>query len=443
MVKSKVLKKVVCASAFAVLGVCIMLGFAGCNKKPEKDAKWAGTTIAVGSDVHIGAAPERIEYFRSAFDTFYAMDPALDAVVFNGDVVDNGFDEEYKQYSDIVNEKKKEWTTYVATMGNHEWYRGGWGVDIIANGFTKEYQKAFVDGTGQPIQSDTVVNGIHIIAVAPDNEMDYYHSREVFIKRSVRAAAKEDPNKPIFLVVHKPVAYTVINSWDDATGGTTEYAPDWTDSFMEFLAQYPQIVYISGHTHDSVSEPLSIYQENFTSVNDGCIGNGDGLFIHVSNENVVTIHRLNTLDGSELGEPWVIDIPKVIESKDNFTYDKKRYDASATLTFPDPTFVLNEQGTDSVTITLPRATGEDEIGCGYALEYLVQILDKSTNTYVPVSPDYPGTRFGFFTKKGEINLDKQFTGLTPGTDYTLELFAVNALYKPSETITFDFSTLAE
>lgn len=325
-------------------------------------------------------------------------------------------------------------------MGNHEWYRMGWGSDIIANGLTKEYQEHFTKGTGQEITSDTVVNGIHIIAVAPDNEMDYYHSRENFIKRAVKAAAKEDPNKPIFLVLHKAAPYTVISSWDEASDTITGCAADWTEEFLEFLAQYPQIIYISGHTHAPIENPLSIHQKDYTSINDGSISNNQGLFVHVSEKNVVTVHRLNTLDGTSLGDPWVIDIPKVVESKENFTYGDKRYEASATLTFADPTFVLEAQGKDSVTITLPEASGEDEVGCGYPQYYVAQILDKSTKKYVPVEPESEITNFYFYAENGKMDLKKEFTGLTPGTEYTLELHVVNPLFKPSETITFDFST---
>lgn len=399
------------------------------------------TTIAFGSDIHIGAAEERKDNFRSAFDTFYKMDPYLDAVAFAGDLVDNGYDNEYKVYSNIVKEKIKPDTAYTAVMGNHEWYRDGWGLDVIANGFTKKYQRYFTNGTGQAIASDRVVNGIHIIAVSPDNEMDYYHSREAFIRKAVKAAAAEDPNKPIFLVAHKPAAYTVVSSWDDASGTTAGCAPDWTPEFSAFLAQYPQIIYISGHSHDTIKNPLSIHQKDFTSINDGSIASGEGLFVHVSEDNLVTVFRLNTADGAYLADPWVIDIPKVVESKDNFTYGDKRYEASATLEFKNPAFVLESRGRDRVTISLPEATGEDEVGCGYPQYYIAQILDKKENTYVP-KPDSTETKYYFYVDDGKIDLRKEFKGLTPGTDYVLQLYAINPLFKPSETITFDFSTRA-
>lgn len=107
MIKSKILKKVILTSTFTALGVCVSLGMSGCDSKSQEEEKETDTTIAFGSDIHIGASEERPVSLRSAFDTFYKMDPELDAVVFAGDLVDNGFDEEYKEYSEIVKEKRR------------------------------------------------------------------------------------------------------------------------------------------------------------------------------------------------------------------------------------------------------------------------------------------------------------------------------------------------
>ena len=93
-------------------------------------------------------------------------------------------------------------------------------------------------------------------------------------------------------------------------------------------------------------------------------------------------------------------------------------------------------------LCLLYTSGEDEVGCGYPLYYFVQILNKTTNEYVPVEPESTITKHCFRTQNGEIDLKREFAGLTPGTEYTLELYAVNPLFKPSETITFDFSTSA-
>lgn len=66
-------------------------------------------------------------------------------------------------------------------------------------------------------------------------------------------------DKPIFVVGHRPFPNTVMDG---------QYA-FWSDSYNKIMADYPQIITFTGHTHLNTNNEKSIYQEDFTSLNTG------------------------------------------------------------------------------------------------------------------------------------------------------------------------------
>ena len=281
--------------------------------------KAAPTAIMFGSDCHIDAADiSSSEMFRNVISHAFKQVPKLDAVALAGDLVNNGAAEDYEAFNAVRESVIKKDTRFTACMGNHEWYKYGWGVDVLKNpGMKEEMQEDFRRFTGCDIESDITVNGIHIIAVSPDNEMDYYHTRESYVREHIQTAAKEDPNKPIFLIVHKNVDHTVIATFTEGSDSTESMAPDWSAEFKAFMAQYPQLIYISGHTHNSLKESGNIYQTSYTHINDGCMRSGEYLMVNISEKNVVVIHRMDAVNDREIGSPWVIDMKAVKESAYN------------------------------------------------------------------------------------------------------------------------------
>ncbi len=305
-------KKIPADTCVPVRSSTLMSALSDCSKSK---------TIAImfGSDCHIDAADESsFQMFKDVIAHAYKTEPGLTAIALAGDLVNNGTVEDYAAFQAAKSASVKTVTAFTACMGNHEWYMYGWGVDVLKNpGMKEEMQGNFTSFTGCKIESDITVNGIHIISASPDNEMDYYHTREEYLKKHIEAAAKEAPDKPIFLISHKNVDHTVIATYAEDTDSTESMAPDWSSDFKAFMARYPQLIYISGHTHNSLNDSGNLYQTSYTHINDGCMRAGEYLIANISENNVVFIHKMDAVNDKEIGKPWVIDIKALKKSKDN------------------------------------------------------------------------------------------------------------------------------
>lgn len=267
------------------------------------------TVIMFGSDCHVDAKDESSSHMlQKVIAHAYQTASRLDAIALAGDLVNNGTLEDYAAFQAVRRNVVKDNTAFTACMGNHEWYAYGWGVDVLKNPGMKEVmQEYFKNFTGCEIESDITVNGMHILGVSPDNEMDCYRNREEYLKERIQAAASENPDSPIFLIVHKNVDHTVSSTFDTASDNTEGMAPDWSEEFKAFMARYPQLIYISGHTHDSLKDPGSIYQAAYTHINDGCMRSGEYLIAEISQDHIVTLHKMDAENDREIGTPWVID----------------------------------------------------------------------------------------------------------------------------------------
>ena len=286
--------------------------------------------IGIATDIHISrsdSASGKVKetLLHNCLKGFYkATSNNLDAIAIAGDLTDNGYVDELQTFRSILDSELDSTTAFTAVMGNHEFYKYGWGVSVDENaGMKDEMQNDFTTNIKVPIESDISIKGVHILSVSPDNELDSYTARESFLKEKISAAAVENPTNPIIIIAHKPVKYTVISSGTAPDGTYASLAADWSDSFLEFLKQYPQIIYFSGHAHDDLSNPDNIYQEDFTSVQAGAVLNENastGVLVSIDNNKVVTIKRMNFSTDTSYEPAWTIDIPKVIESKENFQY---------------------------------------------------------------------------------------------------------------------------
>lgn len=89
-----------------------------------------------------------------------------------------------------------------------------------------------------------------------------YRSYSSFLDKTLKeisSASDYDPGKPIFVQVHSGLSGTTWGGYQDIAGNAIQRA----------LAEYPQAIVMTAHSHYSNEAESGIYQGNFTVVNNG------------------------------------------------------------------------------------------------------------------------------------------------------------------------------
>ena len=244
----------------AFFGVWTLLG--GVAKEPP--AVPADFTpvlrFAVCSDVHLDGDPaqQNAEHFRSMFRDLYAYAETqayakVDALLVVGDFANTGAPEEYALFNAIVGENLKPETQLLTVLGNHEFikYR-----DVDASVGYDVYRQY----VNKDVDTHTVINGYHFIGVSYDEDGKRFRGKRAWLKEELKAAVKEDPEKPVFVYQHPHPFTTVYGS------------VNWSDfDVRAVLSQFPQVVDFSGHSHYAASDPRSVWQGGFTAVGTGAL----------------------------------------------------------------------------------------------------------------------------------------------------------------------------
>ena len=427
------------------------------------------TRFAVVSDVHIGAmdtvtgaSKGGIEKLRYALSVYQTKDPDLDLMSFVGDNFETGTTAQYNAFKAVISEETAGWnndTEMLYVMGDHEYFDGR------ADGTFQAMRERFAEELGD-LQKDVIINGYHFISThfvvdkMSDFDIGDYTPTEAFLKDKISKAALEDPNKPIFVMVHRGIPGTTFHStYVEKNGNYGHYSQD----FIDFIKQYPQLVIFSGHTHEPLNHPNTIHQKDFTSVQTSILGadmwldtmyiNADnspslygkgyqmenrndisqGLLVDVDEQNVVTIRRIDFHSGEYIGEPWVIDIPEVVNSKENFAYTENRYDTSMAPQFEDGRkIIINSQTMTSINFSFPCATNVQSPQLnGFVERYIVEVLNKATGL-IKNYQVFPG--YDVLHKPDFITVN--LTGLTSSCEYDIKIYGIN----PVDTITSNVLT---
>ncbi len=415
----------------------------------ETDENTVIASFAVFSDVHLGksnVSPRPEEKFADALTQLSALLPTCDAVLFAGDITDLGTDAQYESFMKIWNENKPTGAQLGAVMGNHEYFRDG----VVRYGgesarFLKECQTAFTDIVGE-MNTDIVVNGIHLIGVSADSSAAQYASSEQYIIDHVKAAAEEDPTKPIILYAHQGVGSYHVDG-----GGV------FTDETVNALKKYPQLIVFSGHTHFSLYDPRMINQREFTTIQTSTMGAdlwnynewsplqhadkdkvSEGHIVSVTADGVVTVTRYDFYRETTVGEPWVIDIPAVTESRANFDYTANRKKEAADPQFSASAKVeISDVTTTSVTVTFPAATVEDKVSDGQIYKYMVTVTKEGASAPYQTKAmqgDY------YLGKDASTSYTMPLTNLRSGTTYIVTVTAETPWGKKASITSAVFST---
>ncbi len=419
------------------------------NGNASADQDSIAAEFAVFSDSHIGkglygAMPD--DKLIDALNDLSRLMPDCDAVLFAGDLTNLGTDTEYAAFLDIWNKNKPNNAKLLSVIGNHEYFRDG----KAHNGgeseeFAEECKSAYKSFFGE-LNHDTVIGGIHFIGVSPDDSAGNYESSEEYIITHVEAAAKEDPNKPIVIFAHQGMGVYY-------DGGAGKY----TDKTLKFLKDYPQVIVFSGHMHLSLYDPRMIQQFNYTTVQTSTVGAdlwnyktmddgqpenkdlvSEGLLVKITDNGIVTITRYDFLRNSVIGEPWVIDIPAVVESKDAFNYTAGRVGDAKFPKFPEDSKVeIKNISADHADISFPSAAVDDSVSEGIIVSYNIYVQDKGNSVTVydkTVNSEY---HMGDKTQK---ELTYRISGLKADRTYQVKVTAKTSMDKTAYIMSERFKT---
>lgn len=211
--------------------------------------------IAVMSDVQGYPYPEDsgMRNVERALDVFAPLKP--DIVLNVGDINDGGCDMDAVHYFKARCDARLGKIPHVACSGNHE-------IGFVPKELKEkrtpavciaDFNAAF--GAGPSPLVERTIGGYDFIALALSDIAGYPETDLALLKGALDRAVRRDAKKPIFVLTHYHPKDTV-NSSNEKSG----------EGLRKLLDGYPQVVNLSGHTHNPLQDPRSIWQGAFTVV---------------------------------------------------------------------------------------------------------------------------------------------------------------------------------
>lgn len=479
MKEMKKMKKLISA----VAATAMFLGTIPMAAATETNA-WSQTLdselvhIGVIADTHVIDSDDT-DNMTAAFNAFKDLtNEGLSGVIMNGDIVyqyppsgnvstsvsDGAYGDVFNALEGVFGEG---YDQYIWSMGNHEFPQGvGKGTDADnatdENGETYSLtEKALGFFTTNVNSTPNYVkefDGYTVIAAAAQDYNGVYSTdTEDWILDQIEEAInkKDGAKKPIFLAMHHPLQGRIMNF----------NVTSCSESFIEKLKAYPQVINISSHEHIMAQQPAAIRQDGFTSIMTPYLGeigyiNAEGtkytggkdyaqaLMIEIDPDtNVVKIYKLDVSNKKFIGNPYVIDIPDLIENgEDAYLYTDARKENSNTPAFESGAKVTVDSlvGTD-VTVSFPQATNvaqNEYVDDGFVLYYKADVTNVTTGALIKSQQLASGYHLASVPGEMPATLTATIDSLPEGTECKISITPVAPFGKEGTAITTDtFKTL--
>ena len=355
----------------------------GLDSTPQADYNYP--RFAVISDLHIGAGDNNIAKVKQTFEILSQQTKPLDAIFIVGDLTEGGTAAQNETAAGLMSAISPAIPAYTL-LGNHDWFNT-YGGSYFGGYFGNLNKTLTIKGYPFILLSDDPVN-------TNKEDFNYYNETTLnFLKNALAEATTKYPDKPIFVHAHVPAQNTSYGSW----GEVGQYF--YSQRLREILKGYEQVIVFSGHLHTPIGDERSIFQEDFTSVNDGTIAfttripllaNGqkfddlvgtnrppqnnevaEGFIVQIEPNDDVTIQRWDFFRNNEIKTPWVVKAP---HKKENFVYTIGRTGGEAPYFDSFDKITFSKVAGTSSTITFPQANDDDLVDY-----YKIKILDQKGN----------------------------------------------------------------
>ena len=221
-------------------------------------------SFAVLGDIH-----GNNDSFQTAIRDLYSINPAMDALILNGDTVDQGI---MKQYDGLNKTMLKNMAllpkTIIKNIGNHEFFN--YNIEINSPEEVKLFINRYLEFAGEEkVYHDAWIKGYHFISLgSEDGNSATLDSIRAFISEQQKQwlkdklAEKYTLGKPIFVFLHQPLNSNPSSGW---------VGSDQSDEIKKILSQYPEGILFNSHTHGDLTEKSVMLNQPFTKVHTGAV----------------------------------------------------------------------------------------------------------------------------------------------------------------------------
>jgi 3',5'-cyclic AMP phosphodiesterase CpdA len=221
-------------------------------------------SFAVLGDIH-----ENIDSFQDAIDDMHTINPAMDALVLNGDTVDQGLEKQYDSVKKTIAKNKSLLPqTIIKNIGNHEYFN--YDVEVNRPEDVKTFMNRYLEFAGEEkVYHDTWLKGYHFISLgSEDGNSETLDSVRAYISKEQLGWLKEklpegyEKGKPIFVFLHQHLNTNSSSGWVGSDQGK---------EIQEILSQYPEVILFTSHTHRPLDDTSVNFDQPYTWVHTGAI----------------------------------------------------------------------------------------------------------------------------------------------------------------------------
>ena len=316
----------------------------------------------VTSDIHY-KVDEELEKERFEKGMKLAYDYAstceyknIDAFIAVGDFANCGSEGEMLKFKASLDKVIAPETKKVLTLASHE-FKSGDGVE----GAEKRLREIF----GIEPDNYFTLKDCPFFCISTEDGCRIKEKKQDWLRECLKDAASKNRKVPFFVFQHPHLTDTVYGSinWGE-------------DDIIAILADYPQVIDFSGHSHAPINDPRSIHQRFVTSLNTGSLSYFDldefdfmygtvppdcdecaqYYIVEVSTENAVKILPVDILTESFFNDGYIIETPWEPES---FVFTDDRAAKEKAPEFSENALVDISVNDNKISITFPQAESEN------------------------------------------------------------------------------------
>jgi 3',5'-cyclic-AMP phosphodiesterase len=219
--------------------------------------------FAVIGDVH-----DNTGNFQVAIDDMRRINDKMDALIMNGDSVDQGLDNQYDSMKKILEKNSSKLPeTIIKNIGNHEFFDYDHGANSAED--VKNFINKYLDfAREENVYHDKWIKGYHFISLGsedgntPEAGTTKAHLSDNQLKWfKEKLAEKYEAKKPIFVFLHQHLS-TGMGGW---------IGTDQSKKLRGILEQYPEAIIFTSHTHASFEVNNVTVNQPFTMAHTGAV----------------------------------------------------------------------------------------------------------------------------------------------------------------------------